>query len=266
MSVYSTAVDAYRDTTKWLTAFLPIAGLTTSAVLVGPRLVRSAQTATSWSAWVGEHAWVIVALAVLLLSVAAILWSGAAVLSVEPTDITVMATTAPGATAFARAVGEGVTAPEFFTKEAFDAAMSELAHAWDTEATVASDDPRLTRLRAAVEALREWQLFHDIQRSFRTFAWVFTAATGAMLVAIVSVPFSLGDAAAIKDATPVEAEVSTVGAEKLREATGCTDPERSKFLAVGGDWQRPWLAVDGPGCDFGAIWRPGGSEVEIRLP
>jgi len=30
MSVYSTGVDAYRDTTKWLTAFVPIVSLATA--------------------------------------------------------------------------------------------------------------------------------------------------------------------------------------------------------------------------------------------
>lgn len=30
MSVYGTAVDAYRDTTKWLAAFLPVSALATA--------------------------------------------------------------------------------------------------------------------------------------------------------------------------------------------------------------------------------------------
>ena len=41
MFVYSAGADAFRDTTKWLVAFVPIAALGTAAVVLGPLLVRS---------------------------------------------------------------------------------------------------------------------------------------------------------------------------------------------------------------------------------
>ena len=51
MTVYSTGVESYRDTTKWLLALVPLASLVAAASVVVARLVMGKSAAGSWSAW-----------------------------------------------------------------------------------------------------------------------------------------------------------------------------------------------------------------------
>ncbi|MGJ7440973.1 hypothetical protein [Aquipuribacter sp. MA13-6] len=266
MSVYSTAVDAYRDTTKWLVTFAPITAALTAATLVGPRLVRSAQAAPSAAAWGADNWGVLLAGVALLGAVAAVLASGARVLSVEPTDIATQAASRRGASDLATAVGAGVTTPEFFTKESYVEAMTQQAHAWDQPTRVAADVERLERLRTATEALRDWSLFNGIQKPFSDFRRVFVVSSAVLVAALVYIPFALGPSTPIGEPAEVAVSLSAAGAQDLRSTTGCTDPGSSEYLAVGGTWQQPVLAVDGPGCRFGATWQPTTDQAELRLP
>lgn len=263
MSVYSSAVDAYRETTKWLTAFLPITALASAGVLVGPRLAASAQAASSPAAWAAEHWTILLSLLALGAAVAAILWSGATVLSCEPTDLSNLGE-GQGSRSLTAAIGAGVAAPAFFTREDYDAAMSELADAWDNKSAT-GDDPRVVRLGTAVESLREWSLYHNIQRPFRRFRVVFVVSSLVMLVATAYVPFALGPSTAIEEPTKVAVQVSAEGVADLKAQTDCTDAAASEFLAVGGTWEQPLLTVDGPGCRFGSTWRPGDQHAALRL-
>lgn len=265
-SVYSTGVEAYRETTKWLAAFVPVTSLVTAAAVSGPKLIRSIQAAPSLGAWVQRY-WLVLLCAVGLFGgIGAILWFGARVLRTEPADIGDLATGQAGAQDLAHAIGSGVAAPEFFSKGTFDVAMSELANAWDTGELVGDDDPRLTRLRPAVEALREWSVFHRIQRTYRDFGIAFVAAAVVISIAILLAPAQLGSGAPIDEPTRVEIGVDAAGREDLAAHTGCTTPDSSSFFAVGGTWDQPQLAVDGPGCRFGATWKPDPAHIELRVP
>lgn len=269
MSVYSSGVTAYRDTTKWLAAFVPVTGLVSAVVLVGPDLIVSAQTASSLREWLADYWLVVLSGIALFAGISAILISGAQVLSVEPTDIGKLAE--PGSTRrkLEVAVGEGAALPEFFNWEDFYAAMSDLANRWDDQdqsKRPAADDAVLVRVKPAVESLREWSVFSRIQRPFRLFRMTFVVSSAIIIGALVLAPVQLSNADAIKKPTPVLVDVDTVGSEDLRAATDCDDAKTATFTAVGGTWEQPTLAVDGPGCRFGATWIPEPERIEVRTP
>lgn len=266
MSIYSSGVGAYRDTTKWLTAFVPITSLATAALVLGPGLITSLQTESSLNSWL-EHYWIVLLAAIAILGgIAAIMFYGARVLSVEPADIGDLTNGRIATAALAAAIGSGATTPYFLDINSFNAVMSDWANSLDSAEAVKEDDPRLVRLKPAVDALRDWSIYHRIQGPFRTFVWVFVAATTAISAAILTAPAQLDSSTAIEKPTKVEIEVDAAGHTALQRATGCSKADTSIFFATGGTWNRPVLAADGPGCRFGATWRPDPSHIELRLP
>lgn len=269
MSVYSSGVTAYRDTTKWLAAFVPVTALVSAAVLVGPDLIVSAQTSSSVGEWLSDYWLVVLSGLGLLAGISAILICGARVLSVEPTDIGKLAEPGPARRKLEVAIGEGAALPEFFNWEDFYAAMSDLANRWDDPDKTkrpTAEDSVLVRVKPAVESLREWSVFSRIQGPFRLFRIVFVASSVVIIAALVLAPVQLPSAGVISKPTSVLVEVDTAGIEDLQAATGCDDAETVTFTAVGGTWDQPTLAVDGPGCHFAATWTPEPEHVEVRMP
>lgn len=267
MSVYSTGVDAYRDTTKWLAAFVPIVALATATLVAGPRLVGTFETAPSLGSWFQDY-WLILLCAVALFGgIAAILTTGARVLSVEPADIADLATDNGGPKALAGAIGSGVAAPEFFDKDSFDQAMAKLQAAADA-GDIAADDPTMARLKPAIDALREWSVFSRIQGPFRTFRITFVISVVLIAAAVVIAPAQLGSSAAIDKPTKVDIHFDDQGRADLQAETGCSDPDStsSAFYATGGTWDHPQLIAEGPGCRFADTWFPDPEHIEIRLP
>ncbi|QIK66841.1 hypothetical protein G7072_11250 [Nocardioides sp. HDW12B] len=262
MSVYDSGVSAYRDTTKWLVAFVPIGSLIAAAVTLGPDLVESIQASNGVGNWLGDYWFAVICGVVFLLGIGAILYFGAAVLSVAPTDIGAIQEDAFAPT-LAKAIGEGVAAPEFFTPEAFRSAMADLANAWDGKDPVSDDDPRLTRLRTPLENLRQWSIFNSVQARFSDFVLAFILGVAAISTAIILAPAQLNVGPAIEKPTVVLVELSDTGEADLEKATSCSGTD-TVFTAIDGTWKHPTLAVDGTGCDFGATWRPGPGEAEIR--
>ncbi len=263
MPVYDSGVAAYRDTTKWLTAFVPLGALTAATATIGPDLVRSVQAASGVGDWIGRHWPAAACLIAILAGVIAILYWGGRVLSVAPTDLGQLQSPA-FAPRLARAIGQGVTAPEFFTVESFTTAMAALANSWDQPAPAPADDLNLARLKGAVENLRQWAVFDDVKSAFRDFIVAFAIATTAIGAAVVIAPSRLGGGLPIDKPSAVAVAVDDEGRRELTAATGCTDPTASTFLAVDGSWRQPTLAVDGPGCRFGATWIPDPDHVKIR--
>lgn len=265
MSVYSTGVDAYRDTTKWLAAFVPVVSLATAIVVAGPRLLRTIETAPSIGSWL-ENYWLTLICGVALFGgMAAILATGAKVLSVEPADIADLATAKGGKESLAKAIGSGVAAPDFFDKPDFDQAMAKLqvvAAAGD----VPDNDPTMARLRPAIAALREWSVFSQMKGPFKRFRVTFILSAVAISAAVVLAPAQLGSSDAINKPTKVEVEVDAAGAKDLNERTGCSDPGATTFYAVGGTWDHPELRTDGPGCRFASTWLPNPAQLELRIP
>lgn len=266
MSIYSDGVAAYRDTTKWLTAFVPITSLAAAALVLGPDVIASIQTEQSPVSWL-EHYWFVLLAAIAVSGgIAAIMFCGAAVLSVKPADIGDLANGRIATAALSGAIGAGATAPYFLDISSFNKVMSDWANALDSGEPVKEDDPRLVRLKPAIDALREWSIYDRIQGPFRRFVWIFVSATAIIVAAILTAPAQLDSSAAIEKPAKVEIEVGADGQAALQQATGCLNADTSVFFATGGRWSRPILAVDGPGCRFGATWRPNPNHIELRLP
>ncbi len=124
------------------------------------------------------------------------------------------------------------------------------------------DDAGLQRAVAAVDALRSWHLHAELVERYRAFC--VSLLVGVVLIGggFVVAAASLGPEEAITTPTPVLVEVRSV--EELERATGCTDAVASTFWAVGGTWDEPALAVDGPGCTFDVTWLPEPGQVEVR--
>ena len=263
MSVYASGVAAYRDTTKWLAAFVPVTALVTAGVAVGPRVLRSLDAAGSVAGWLADY-WLVPLCALALLGgIVAILWTGARVLSVEPERMDALLVGAAKGE-LAEAIGAGAALPYYLDKAAFDAELESWATAVDAGGTLAADDPRITRLAPAVELIREWSVYHRIQAPYRLFRLAFVVGSVAITLAILVAPVQLGSATPITE--PTQVVVRVADEERLAEVSGCSDARRSRFTAIAGTWERPVLAVDGPGCRFGASWAPDPDEIELRLP
>ena len=263
MSVYSAGADAFRDTTKWLVAFVPIAALGTAAAVLGPLLVRSAQTARSLSAWAGDNAWALGGVAAVLVGVMVVVWFGARVLSTQPKDFGALLKTNPKRLSDAFSVG--VAAPYFLDDNGFKDALATLEAKWRPDSTTPPTDAEVSRAAAAVEALREWALQDELAAAFRRF-WKFFAIGLVLIVAgvVVAAVTIVKPSASIEKPTTVQVSVNQPGAADLLKKTGCTTPAMSQYVAVAGTWDAPVLQVDGPGCLFGNRWRPKSGDFEIH--
>jgi hypothetical protein len=265
VSIYSTGVDAYRDTTKWLAAFVPAVSLATAILVAGPRLLRTVETAPSVGSWLESYWLTLICGVALFGGMAAILATGAKVLSVEPADIADLATATGGKEALAKAIGSGVTAPDFLDKQDFDQAMARL-QVTAGAGEIPLDDPTMARLKPAIAALREWSVFSQMKDPFKKFRVTFIMSTVAISLAVLLAPAQLGSSEAINKPTTVEVEVDAAGAADLNNSTGCSDPGTTTFYAVAGTWDHPELRTDGPGCRFASTWLPSPDQLELRIP
>lgn len=263
MSIYTSAVEAHRETTKWLTAFLPVTGIVGAAAVIGPRLMKDARSSAGVGQWAAQHSFLLGLLLLYLAAIGAIMWAGSAVLSREPSDISDLSNE-PLRNTVSEAIGHGMLAPEFLTIEDFEGTRARLANAWDTKQ--APDTADLERTRQAYESLREWSLLHNLRGPLLLFRCVFVLAAAIMLGVTAYVPFALSSSPDVGEPTAVMVTVAPAAEQALEETTGCTDATHSTFLAVGGTWEQPVLAVDGEGCRFGATWRPRPDQAELRLP
>jgi EAL domain-containing protein (putative c-di-GMP-specific phosphodiesterase class I) len=109
----------------------------------------------------------------------------AKVLSIAPTDLGQLQSQA-FASKLATAIGAGVTAPEFFSTESFNAAMAVLANAWDKPAPTQADTLNLARVQGAVENLRQWSVFDRVSTAFTQFITAFILGTGGIGIAIMA--------------------------------------------------------------------------------
>lgn len=87
MSIYKSSVDAYRDTTKWLAAFTPVTAILAAVIVTGAPVGASLAGATDAGEWLGRNLLLVECGVVIFLSVGAILWRAACVLSVEPKEV-----------------------------------------------------------------------------------------------------------------------------------------------------------------------------------
>ena len=263
MSVYSAGADAFRDTTKWLVAFVPIAALGTAAVVLGPLLVRSAQAAPSLSAWVGDNAWALGGVGAVLVGVLVVVWFGAQVLSSQPKDFGALLKTNP--TRLSEAFSAGVAAPYFLDDNGFKNALAKLDVKWHQDSTTPPADAEVSRAAAAVEALREWALQDELAAAFKRFRIFFAIGLVLIVAGVVVAAVTINEqGASIEMPTTVQVSVNQPGAADLLKKTGCTTPAKSQYVAVAGTWDAPVLQVDGPGCLFGNRWRPKSGDFEVQ--
>ena len=263
LSIYSSGADAFRDTTKWLVAFVPIATVVAAGAVIGPRLVDEATTSASLLEWARSNVLPLVGIAIAVGGVVLVVSFGARVLSTQPSDFTTLFTTDQAK--LSSAFSAGVGAPYFLEDRAFRSAVAELDAKWSADEDVT--DPELARTVAAADMLREWALHDALATSFKHFRYSFGVGillvAGGLLVATTSLDPTSGT---IKQPKVVEISVEQAGATDLLHSTGCEKPAESKYVVVAGRWDLPVLEVDGPGCEFGATWRPSPDLIELRLP
>ncbi|KFF58936.1 hypothetical protein JF66_14950, partial [Cryobacterium sp. MLB-32] len=255
MSIYKSSVESYRDTTKWLAAFTPVTAILTAVVVTGAPVGASLTGATDAGDWFQRHAVLGVCVLAIFVAVAAILWRAAAVLSVEPREVVTILKDKK--IAMARAVesafGVGMLAPDFFTEASFMKATQVFYAELEPGRPVPHDRDRLV---AAFESLREWKMFLETRRQFRVFLITLGIGAAVICAAIAGALTQIPTGAPIGKPVVVAVTLDSAGADAVRQATGCTDPARAEFSAVGGTWGAPTLTVTGPGCAFGATWVP----------
>ncbi|CCH75911.1 conserved membrane hypothetical protein [Nostocoides japonicum T1-X7] len=263
MSVYGGAGDAYRDTTKWMAASVPLATLVAAGVALGPRVVQSVQTASSVSGWVGGHWLVLLCGAAVVGAVAWVLATGARVLSAGPSLPVELVKDPDGAVG--KAIGDGVALPYYGGAPSFYADLDAwLEDIEAPDADPAMPDSRLDRLVPSLVAIGEWSALHEIEVAYKDFRRAFGLGVLCIVLAILVAPVQLPSGPAVTAPTPVTVEVGQAGADDLWSKTGCTDPMMSTFTAVAGTWDAPVLAVDGPDCPIGATWVPSRTDADVR--
>lgn len=254
MSVYSSGAEALRDTTKWLTALVPIAAVLGAGGVLGPVVIDAGRSADL------QLTGPIIGGAILsLLGVLAILISGGLVLAAQPRDL---ASTVTRPDSMSDAFASGVTAPYFLDERTYMGALNDLQVEWDKGASV--PDTRLTRAVAATDLLREWSLHQAVVQAYAVFRWILAGAIIAIGVGftlcVVSLPPQTGN---ISNPVKVDIRMSSAGAAELVSTTGCSAPDQTKFIAVGGTWRHPVLVMEGPGCRFGTDWLPSEANAQI---
>jgi hypothetical protein len=146
MSVYADGVAAYRDSTKWLVAFVPITTVATGLVAAGaPSFGRiRAQSETTLT-----H--LVFAAILTTLALSAVMLSGTRVLDAEPESLSSLQKPKNRAT-LAKAISDGVIAPHFFDAEAFQKAMAQAQVDLSKAPPPAGLADQLSSLGAAVES------------------------------------------------------------------------------------------------------------------
>lgn len=257
MSVYADGVAAYRDSTKWLVAFVPITTVATGLVATGaPSFGRiRAQSETTLT-----H--LVFAAILTTLALSAVMLSGTRVLDAEPESLSSLQKPRNRAT-LAKAISDGVIAPHFFDAEAFQKAMAQAQVDLSKAPPPAGLADQLSSLGAAVESLREWSVFTRTRKLYRRFLGVF--GVGVLLV-IASMAYALAQmdtSPPLTEPTPVSVTVNESATKTFTSKTGCIQAGQSNFVAVRGTWVHPVLAVTGAGCRFGAEWQPTPGEARV---
>jgi hypothetical protein len=257
VSVYSTAAESYRDTTKWLLALVPLASLVAAAAVVGPRLVTGETAAGSWSAWITTYWAALLGCVLVLGGIWLTVARGARVLSTEPKKFDEIL--GAGGARLSAAFGAGVGFPYFLTAEAFKTAVLDL-NAKAPGNPNASTDPAV----AASTQLLEWSFFDALRAEFGAFKIRFLLGIVLIAAGLASAVVGVNLAPApIAQPMAVVVRLSSPGVAALIRSTGCQAPSTTQFVAVSGTWSSPVLETEGPGCRVNAKWRPSISQAQV---
>jgi hypothetical protein len=205
VSIYSTGAEAFRDTTKWLVAFVPIASIVTAGVVVGPRLISDAARSDA-----GDNVWPLVGMAAVAMGVVLVVWFGAKVLSTQPKDFTQLFTEdrAKMSTAFSAGVG----APYFLSARAYIDAIGDLNAKRSAHENVT--DAELASVETATDKLQAWALHNALSSSFNRFLISFGVGLPVIATGFVVTIAALGPQSGnIDEPTVVEVTVEEAGAK-----------------------------------------------------
>ncbi len=264
MSVYTSGTEAYRDTVKWLCAFLPVGTLVASGVTLGPALVASAAGTGSVRAWLRDAWPLLICLAAVAIAIGAVLVAGGQALGAQASrssDLINTSTPSRESNAYTAAVGAGALAPWYLDRATFE---SEFAAVFEHQDDGATPDERLLgRVESAVEVTRDWSTHYHTRKAYRVFLFTF----GASILAVIGstlVSASRRVSETIDKPTPVDVAFSVEGINRFSKATGCDDPATAAFVVVDGSWDHPVLSATGSGCIFGIEWRPTSADAQVR--
>lgn len=268
MSVYGSGVEAYRSTAKWLVSLVPIATIVTAGIAFGPDLVEKAATLDEGE-FFNQH-WPAMA-GVLLIAggLGVVVWQAAALLSEQAPNVTTLESEL-----LDKAFGAGVAVPYFVDQATYQDAQNQLT-AWvdsqrsdsgsiDCQSKTQKPDSELVKaLSAAVDALREWALHHDISKQFLKFNLWFAGGVLAMVAGLLIAAIDLTEPTVERRDPPVAvmATLSDEAWNDMNSVLGCgaaidgTRPDVQLWL-VAGDWENPILQVDGEGCATATDWDP----------
>jgi hypothetical protein len=255
MSVYADAASGYRDTTKWLTAFFPVSGFVAAGLILGRPILEAAQQSPDLDSFLSDNLATVVAVAIGLVGLLCVVASAGWVLSVDPMDIGTLYADKKAGPELVKALGSGALAPYFLDEPSFNDAVTALSAAEAGNNDVEAKS-LLERLEPASEILRQWAVFRVMRRRFRWFVGWFILGAVLAVVSFAIAASSLPSGAAIDAPVNVTVEVDQKAQGDLEKTTGCTNPAMTRFVAVGGSWDEPELAVTGPGCTTASRWTP----------
>jgi|GEM_PF-7134506 hypothetical protein len=261
MSVYSDAASTFRDTTKWLVAFVPVAALVSAAAVVGPRLLYAVDSGDSPAP--GE--WIVILAPVL--GVALVVFGAIPVLRPKlPSPPEILDTGGKRRKDGDAAMSDGVGEP-------YVSSIDELKRA--TQNVKAAEDPAkvFPDAKAVAEIhtnLRDWVMLKKTASRFTLFGALYLIGILLIGVGVIGGATVLkAPSAEITEPTVVEVELSTDGLTHFKSETGCDSADGVVFVAVGGTWDHPTLRVkapDGNNCNFGAEFEPDPGQILITKP
>jgi hypothetical protein len=263
VSIYSTGAEAYRDTTKWLIALVPLASLVAAAAVVGPRLVTGRPAAGTLSTWI-TYGLAILGCGFVLVGICLIVAHGATVLSTAPKDVDKIVN---DPLRFSEAFSAGVGYPYFLESDDFKTAVLDLnteETSAPTAAAPGAPNALAERVAGASTQLREWAFFDALGTEFGKFKswflWGICLIAAGLVLAVIAINLA---PAPIAQPTAAVVELSSSGATALIRSTGCQAPSTTRFVAVSGTWSSPVLETEGPGCRINAQWRPSSSQAQV---
>ncbi len=240
MSLYGSGGAAYRDATKWLIGFAPIASMiAVGGAVVAPLAQQNGTSSVDSALWLG------VGIAFVLIGIALVLGAGSAVLLTHANDFSEISSK-PSQLDAAFAAGVGV--PYYFASTKFIDEMQELA-----SGTAAPDSDVAKRALHVTGPLQEWALTQRLRSRWGYFVGFFVLGLSMTLGGLVLSALNIRDVPVQPIRVELRGPIPSSGVASDR--FDCRDPENAEFWLVAGTWDEPVLEVDGPGCS-GIRWTP----------
>lgn len=232
----------YKDTAKWLLAFLPVSTLAGAAAVLRPHI--GAIREVGGVSWVQANPWNAIAFGLPIVVVLGLAYGCLRVMLAKSDPYERLE---QNQTWMSEAFSQyGVGIPEFNDSSKFTDAIEEASNGTDGSRAddIAKVVPRIVALSAELNA----------RTRFVQFAWGY----GIGLVAIAVCALYLSQQS-VPLATPLRAEVhvGTDSEPEFTTLTGCADAATTKAVAIGGTNESPVLRLYGDDCKS-IEWQPDG--------